>query len=127
MDFITHLPNSNGFTVILVVVDRFSKGVHLGALASGFTAFKVANLFLDMVCKLHDFLKNIVSNWDPIFVSRFWKELFRLSGTRLRLSTAYHPQFDGQTKVMNRIVEQYLRCFVHDQPSTWHQYLALAE
>jgi len=99
----------------------------LGALASGFTAFKVANLFLDMVCKLHGFPKSIVSYRDPIFVSRFWKELFRLSGTRLRLSTSYHPQSDGQTEVMNRVVEQYLRCFIHVQPSTWHQYLALAE
>lgn len=127
MDFITNLPTSNGFTVIMVVVDRFLKGVHLGALPTGFTAFRVAGLFIDTVCKLHGFPKSIVSDRDPIFLSKFWKELFRLSGTRLRLSTTYHPQSDGQTEVMNRILEQYLRCFVHDQPSTWHQYLSLAE
>lgn len=127
MDFITHLPTSNGFTVILVVVDRFSKGVHLGALPTGFTAFKVTSLFLDIICKLHGFPKSIVSDRDPIFVSKFWRELFRLSGTRLRLSTTYHPQSNGQMEVMNRIIEQYLCCFIHDQPSAWYQYLALVE
>jgi len=91
MDFITHLPLSHGFTVILVVVDRYSKGVHLGALPTGFTAFNVATLFMKIICKLHGFPKSIASDRDPIFVSNFWRELFRLSGTRLRLSIAYHP------------------------------------
>lgn len=92
MDFITHLPNSQNHTVVMVVVDRFSKGVHFGPLHSNFTAYKVANLFLDIICKLHGFPKSIVSDRNPIFVSQFWRELFRLSGTTLRLSTAYHPQ-----------------------------------
>lgn len=91
MDFITHLPPSNGFTIILVVVDRYLKGVHLGALPTSFTAFKVVTLFLDIICKLHGFPKSIVSNRDPIFLSKFLRELFWLSGTRLQLSTAYHP------------------------------------
>ena len=101
--------------------------MHLGALPTGFTAFKVATLFLAIICKLRGFPKSIVSDRDPIFLSKFWRELFRLSGTRLRLSTAYYPQSDGQTKVMNRVLEQYLRCFVHSQPTAWFRYLALAE
>jgi len=108
MDFVTHLPSFNGFTTILVIVDRFSKGVHLGALPSHYTAFKVANLFLNIVCKLHGFPRSIISDRDPIFVSSFWRELFRLSGTTLCMSTAYHPQTDGQIEVMNRTIEQYL-------------------
>jgi len=126
MDFITHLPSSHGFTVILVIVDRYSKGVHLGALPTGFSAFKVASLFLELVCKHHGFPRSIVSDRDPVFLSSFWKELFRLSGTRLRMSTAYHLQTDGQTEVMNRVLEQYLRSFVHSQQTSWYRYLALA-
>lgn len=95
MDFITHLPLSHGFTVILVVVDRYSKGIHLGALPTGFTALKVAALFMEIIYNLHEFPKSIVSDRDPIFVSSFWREMFRLSGTQLRLSTAYHLQSDG--------------------------------
>lgn len=60
-------------------------------------------------------------------MSSFWRELFRLSGTHLRMSIAYHPQTDGQTEVMNRILEQYLRSFVHSQPANWFRYLTLAE
>jgi len=127
MDFITHLPSSHNHTIIMVVVDRFSKGVHFGALHSNFTAYKVALLFLDIICKLHGFPRSIVSDWDPIFVSQFWRELFRLSGTTLRLSTAYHPQSDGQIEVINKVLEQYLRAFIHDRPTEWFKHLPLAE
>lgn len=91
MDFVTQHPSSHGFTVVLILVDRFSKGVHLGALSTQFTAFKVANLFMDTVCKLHGFPRSIISDRDPIFISSFWRELFKMSGTTLRMSTAYHP------------------------------------
>ena len=127
MDFVTHLPNSQGFTTIIVVVDRFSKGFHFGALPTQFTAFIVATLFMDTICKLHGFPRSIISDRDPIFISLFWKELFKMSDTTLRMSTAYHPQTDGQTEVMNRTLEQYLHSFVHHQPLSWFRFLALAE
>lgn len=127
LDFISGLPSSHGFTTILVVVDRFSKGTHLGALPSKYSAHKVAQLFVDIVCKLHGFPRSIVSDRDPVFLSAFWRELFRLSGTKLRYSTAYHPESDGQTEVLNRTIEQYLRSFVHDRPNLWFSYLSLAE
>lgn len=127
MDFITGLPPSQGFTVILVVVDRFSKAIHLDALQSGFTAYKVAELFVSMVCKRHEFPKSIVSDRDSIFIGRFWSDLFKLSGTLLRMSSSYHPQTDGQTEVMNHTVEQYLRAFVHYKPSLWVRFLPWAE
>jgi len=72
LDFITGLPSSSGFSVILVVVDRFTKGAHFGTLPAHFTASKVAQLFLDMVCKLHGFPKSLISDRDPIFISHFW-------------------------------------------------------
>jgi hypothetical protein len=127
MDFITGLPTSKGFTVIMVVVDRFSKGIHLGSLPSGFTAYKVAELFVSLVCKHHGLPESIVSDRDPVFISRFWSDLFKFSGTLLRMSSSCHPQTDGQTEVMNRTVEQYLRAFVHAKPSQWAPLLPWAE
>nr|KYP47835.1 Transposon Ty3-I Gag-Pol polyprotein [Cajanus cajan] len=127
LDFITGLPTSQGHSTILVVVDRFSKGVHLGVLPSHYSAYKVAMLFVDMVCKLHGFPRSLVSDRDPIFISHFWRELFKLSGTKLRMSTAYHPESNGQTEVFNRVLEQYLRSFVHEKPSQWSKFISLAE
>lgn len=60
-------------------------------------------------------------------VGNFWRELFQFSGTQLRVSSAYHPQSDGQTEVMNRIIEQYLRAFVHRKPQTWGKLLLWVE
>lgn len=96
-------------------------------LATGFTAVKVADLFARMICRLQGMPKSIVSERDPIFLSRFWLELFRLSGTKLRMSSAYHPQSDGQTEVVNKVLQQYLRCFVHTHPKKWGSYLHWAE
>ncbi|GAU39167.1 hypothetical protein TSUD_147890 [Trifolium subterraneum] len=119
MDFIAGLPLSKGNSVLFVVVDHFSKGIHLGTLFSGFTAYKVAELFVSIVCKHHGIPRSIVSDRDAIFISKFWQDLFKFSGTFLRMSSSYHPQTDGQTNVMNRTIEQYLRAFVHEKPSIW--------
>lgn len=97
--------------IIMIVVDHFPKGAHLGSLPPHFTA----QLFIDLVCKLHGFPRSLISDRDPIFVSKFWREPFKLCGTKLRMSTAYHPQSDGQSEVLNRVVEQYFRNFVHDK------------
>lgn len=99
----------------MIVVDHFPKGAHLGSLPPHFTAHMTAQLFIDLVCKLHGFPRSLISDRDPIFVSKFWREPFKLCGTKLRMSTAYHPQSDGQSEVLNRVVEQYFRNFVHDK------------
>ena len=83
LDFITALPHSRCFSTIFVVGDRYSYGSHLGALPSRYSAHNVVALSLDLVCKLHGFPRSLVSDRDPIFISSFWRELFRLSGTKL--------------------------------------------
>ena len=123
LDFILGLPLYHGNSVILVVVDRFSKGIHLGMLPAAHTAHVVASLFIEIVGKIYGLPRSLVSDRDPLFLSHFWRELFQLSGTQLRMSSAYHPQSDGQTEVMNKVVEQYLRAFVHHRPHTWGKLL----
>ena len=123
MDFITGMPLSKGFTVVLVVVDRFSKYEHFAPLPSNLNAHKVAEVFVEIVIKLHGLQKTIVSDRDPIFVSNFWTQLFKLSGTQLNHSTTYHPQ----TEVVNRGLEQYLRAMVADRPTQWVRLLPWAE
>ena len=95
MDFVTALPVSRGISIILVVVDHLSKYVHFGALPPYFIAVKVAELFVDIVVKHYGFPKSILFDRDPVFVSSFWWRLFELSGTKLSMSSSYHPQTDG--------------------------------
>ncbi|XP_068639376.1 uncharacterized protein [Aristolochia californica] len=87
----------------------------------------VAQTFLEHIVRLHGILESIVSDQNAVFMSTFWRELFRLSGTQLKFSSAYHPQTDGQPEVVNRTIEMYLRCLVGDQPKQWVQWLPWAE
>ncbi|XP_035545952.1 uncharacterized protein LOC118348436 [Juglans regia] len=127
LDFIEGLPISQGKDTIMVVVDRLSKSAHFLTLTHPFTAKTVADKFVEGIVKLHGMPQSVISDRDPIFISKFWQEFFKMSGTKLQLSSAYHPQTDGQTEVVNRCLEQYLRCFVHQWPRKWSSYLPWAE
>jgi hypothetical protein len=127
MDFIVGLPKSGNKSVIMVVVDRLSKYAHFCALQHPFTTSNVAQLFMDQVFKLHGMPHSIVSNHDPTFTNNFWKESFKLQGTQLHLNTTYHPQTDGQTEILNKCLETYLRCFASKRQNQWAQWLPLVE
>lgn len=127
MDFIEGLPRSGGKKVIMVVVDRLSKYANFLPLSHPFSAISVAQIYLDQVYKLHGSPKSIISDRDKVFISKFWTEFMKLLGVQLKLSIAYHPQTDGQSEVLNRCLESYLRCICHDLPQEWLKWLPLAE
>ncbi|KAL0351492.1 UNVERIFIED_CONTAM: Transposon Ty3-G Gag-Pol polyprotein [Sesamum calycinum] len=127
MDFEEGLLTSVGKDMILVVVDRLSKYAHFIALKHPFSAVVVAQVFMENSFRLHGMPKMIVSDRDPVFMSRFSREYFQLQGVQLKPSTAYHPQTDGQTEVVNKCLECYLCCITGDQPKEWVHWLPLAE
>lgn len=127
MDFITGLPKSQGKDVILVVVDRLTKYGHFMSVSHPYGAATVAQIFIDQVYRLHGLPSSIVSDRDAVFVSNLWQELFKQLGVTLCLSSSYHPQTDGQTEVVNRCIESYLRCMAGERPTTWAKWIPLAE
>ncbi|GMF43858.1 unnamed protein product [Phytophthora fragariaefolia] len=113
-------------TGILVFVDRFSKMVHLAPVAAEVTADESAELFLDLVFRHHGLTESIVSDRDPRSTSAFSTRLFALLGTRLLMSTAAHPEMDGQTERVNRVLEDVLRSYATSFPS-WSSFLPMGE
>ena len=109
------------------MVDRLTKYAHFFAIPTEYRASQVAELFFREIFRLHGLPKNIVSDRDSRFMSAFWQELFRLTGTELTPSTSYHPQTDGQTEIVNKWVEGYLRNYVAGQQRAWIRWLHLGE
>jgi hypothetical protein len=126
VDFIVELPSSEENTNMMVVVDRLTKQVHIIP-CSKITALAVARLFLTHVWKLHGLPDTIVSDRGTQFVSAFWDELTKRLNIQSRLSTAFHPESDGQTERFNSMIEQYLRAFVSYLQDDWAAWAPMAE
>jgi hypothetical protein len=114
MDFIERLLKVGGKSVILTVVDRFSKYAHFIALGHPYTASSITRDFFDGIVRLHGFPTSVVSDRDPVFTGNVWRDLFKMAGVKLRMSTAFHPQTDGQSEVVNKVIAMYLRCVTDD-------------
>lgn len=127
MDFVEGLPKVHGKSVILTVVDRFSKFAHFIPLGHPYTAASVAKAFFTDIVRLHGFPASIVSDRDPVFTSNIWRDLFKQAGVQLRMSTAFHPQTDGQSEEANKVITMYLRCLTGDRPRAWLEWLPWAE
>lgn len=123
MDFIMGLPKTQGKDCIYVVVNRLTKYAHFFSISMDYKAPQVAKVFFTEIFRLHGLPRNIVSDRDSQFMRQFWQELFRLSRTTPTPSTSYHPQMDGQTEIVNKWIEGYLRNYITRQQSAWIKWL----
>lgn len=127
-DFIVSLPKTkNGFDSITTWVDRLTRRVHFIPSKNNDSAVDVANAFFRNLFQHHGMPDNIVSDRDPKFKSKFWQRLMELCGIKLKMSTSRHPQTDGASEIMNRMVENYLRCYCNYHQDDWDELLPAAE
>jgi hypothetical protein len=127
MDFIVGLPRSHTHDALLVIVDRLTKMAHFVPTNTKVTAKELAQLVQDHLFRLHGLPDNFVSDRDTLFTSTFWKTLMELLQIKTKLSTAFHPQTDGQTERVNAQLEQYLRAYCNYQQDNWTELLSMAE
>jgi len=127
IDFVEGLPKVHGKSAILTVVDRLSKYAHFIPLGHPYTAASLARAFFSEVVRLHGFPSSIVSDCDPVFTGHVWRDLFKCAGVQLRMSTAFHPQTDGQSEAVNKTIAMYLRCITGDRPRAWLNWLPWTE
>jgi hypothetical protein len=128
MDLIVGLPKTaRGNSGIAVFVDRLSKEIKIAPISDDTTAPAIARVYFDNVFRHKGLSRVIISDRDPRFTSNFWRTLFRLLGTKLSFSTAFHPETDGQTERVNRVVEEALRPYVNARHTDWDLYLTPVE
>ncbi len=128
MDLITQLPRStDGHDAIYVVVDKLTKYVYYIPTVTTVTAVQLAELFIQNVVRYRGIPRCIVSDRDPRFTSIFWQSLWQQLGTKLSMSTAFHPQTDGQTERANRTLEEGLRAYINYHQLDWDQHLVPLE
>lgn len=127
-DLITSLPETkSGYTAIYVVVDTLTKMVHFIPTTSDVNTEQLARLFVREVWRLHGLPKEIISDRDPRFTGNFARAVCKIIGTKQSMSTAYHPESDGQTERVNRVLEDVLRHYVSPDQNDWDEHLPFAE
>jgi hypothetical protein len=127
MDFITNLPSSKAFDSIFVVVDRLTKMADFIPCNKTVIGEETTRLFMDNIYKYHGLPNDIISDCSSQFTSKFWQSFFKILKVKINLSSVYHPQTDGQTKRVNQVLEQYLRCTINYHQDNWTELLPLAK
>ncbi|GMF21308.1 unnamed protein product [Phytophthora lilii] len=126
-DFITHLPVSDGFDAIMVVVDKLSKRPVSIPTHTTATAEDIAKLFFNNVIRYYGIPSTIISDRDPKFTSKFWKALVGLMKIKTAMTTAHRAQADGQTERLNRTLEDSLRCSISYNGNDWNENLPMID
>ncbi len=111
----------------MVVVDQFSKMAHFIPTKESVTAQETGRLFFMQVFKHHNLFKDIMSDWNPKFTSKFWWALWKRMGLEFKMSTSFRPQTDGQTKRVNLVVQQFQKNYVVADQQNWVDHLELAK
>ncbi len=127
VNFVTDLPNSEGFTWILIAVDRFSKACRLIPLKGLPTALETAEALFHHVFHNYGIPEDVISNRGPQFISHVWKAFLKLLGISVSLTSGYHPQTNGQTERKKQEIGRYLRAYCHDNQHSWNSFLPWAE
>jgi RNase H-like domain found in reverse transcriptase/Reverse transcriptase (RNA-dependent DNA polymerase)/Integrase zinc binding domain/Retroviral aspartyl protease len=128
MDFVSGIPKSRtGKDQIFVIVDRFTKRARFVPCFKTDTAVEIADIFFTEIVRQHGIPRDIVSDRDARFTSIFWTSLFRCTGTKLNMSSAYHPESDGQTERVNKDLGNMLRCQIMEKPGCWESRIASSE
>jgi hypothetical protein len=127
MDFMTGLPPVEECNALWVIVDRLTKMAYFVACADTMGPSDLADGFISHVVRAHRLPSSIISDWGSLFTSTFWKRILEAMGTTRNLSTAFHPETDGQTQRTNAILEQYLGAYCNYQQDNWKQLLPIAE
>ena len=128
MDFVVGLPKTLGkFDSIWVIVDRLTKSAHFIPVKVTYNAEKLAKIYISEIIRLHGVPLSIISDRGTQFTYKFWKTLHAELGTRLDLSTAFHPQTDGQSERTIQVLEDMLRACVIEFGGHWDSFLPLAE
>jgi hypothetical protein len=128
MDLITDLPKTeSGNTAIVVFCDKLTKMIHVVPSPTKIDSSQFANMFLHNVFRYHGWPTRFIHDRDPRFTSQFWKAFFTLCRVTNSNSTAYHPQTDGQTEVVNKSIEDFLRHFGDENQTDWDKLLVFAE
>ena len=123
MDFIPDLPNSNGFDNILVIVDKLTKyGIFIFC-STKITEEDTAKLFFKHIITQYGLPQQIITDHNSMWHNDFWGEICWLMGTKRSLTTAYHPQADGQTEILNQTLEIALCTYIGPSRDDWEQHL----
>jgi len=127
MDFITDLPESDGYTCIFTVADRLTKMCHFIPFPKVPSAVDTASAFMEIIYRFHGLPNEILSDRGTQFTSKFWLAICQCFNIEMKFSSPFHHQTNGLTERVNSVVEQYLRCYANYKGSDWKKYLYLAE